>query len=289
MVTPRRHCIPGAAAEGPEAAQSAAEAEKNATLVHGDRGGMQRLPQSGVKYATESRQIRAGEDTSVACEMQNCVDMILRCLYIDTPDPAFLSLEPRYQAGFLDAEELDAYVAQPEYGLTERFVRRELAMGHECFAIREGRSLATYGWYSTTPTHFTDDLSVRFGRQWVYMYAGFTPPAYRGQRLHAFAMTLVLSLYRARGYRGLVSIVQADNDASLKSCARMGYRQFGTIYTARPGRLLQRRRTGGPLDRVFVVTTPGCRAFGFQLARTPIGVDPTPAPAKAAVATSDAR
>ena len=250
---------------------------------------MQRLPQSGVKYATERRQIRAREGTRVACEMQNCVDMILRCLYIDTPDPAFLSLEPRYQAGFLDAEELNRYVAQPEYGLTERFVRRELAMGHECFAIREGQSLATYGWYSTTPTHFTDDLSVRFGRQWVYMYSGFTPPAYRGRRLHAFAMTLVLSLYRARGFKGLVSIVQADNDASLKSCARMGYRQFGTIYTARPGRLLRRRRTGGLLDRVFVVATPGCRAFEFDLAHTPVGVDPTPAPANAAVATSDAR
>lgn len=200
--------------------------------------------------------------------------MILRCLAIDTPDPAFLSLDSRYQAGFLDAEELDRYVAQPEYGLTDQFVRRELSMGHECFAIRDGQSLATYGWYSTTPTHFTDDLSVRFDRRWVYMHSGFTHPAYRGRRLHAFGMTIVLTLYRARGFKGLVSIVHSNNAASLKSCARMGYRHFGTIYTARPGRLLGLRRPSRRLDRVFILTTPGCRAFGFHLARTPVGVEP---------------
>ncbi len=214
--------------------------------------------------------------------------MILRCLYIDTPDPAFLTLEPGYEAGFLDAEELDRYVAQPEYGLSERFVRRELGMGHECFAIRAGRSLATYGWYSTTPTHFTDDLSVRFGRQWVYMHSGFTHPAHRGRRLHAFGMTIVLTLYRARGFKGLVSIVTADNAASLKSCARMGYRQFGSIYTARPGRLLGLRRQPAWLDRVFVLATPGCREFGFRLDRTPVGVEPLAAPATPVVATPDA-
>ena len=69
--------------------------------------------------------------------------MILRCLYIDTPDPAFLKLEAGYQAEFLGAEELEGYVAQPEFGLTEEFVTRELAMGHECFAIRHGTALAT--------------------------------------------------------------------------------------------------------------------------------------------------
>lgn len=222
--------------------------------------------------------------------MHNAIRMILRCLYIETPDPAFLALEPRYQAGFLDAEELDRYVAEPEYGLTEHFVRRELAMGHECFAIREGEALATYGWYSTTATHFTDDLSVRFGRPWVYMHSGFTHQAYRGRRLHAIGMSIVLSLYRARGLRGLVSIVEANNEASLKSCARMGYRRFGTIYTVRPGRLLGLRRPSGLADRVFLLATPGCRKFGFHLARIPVGVQPSvPAPATAAVATSDAR
>jgi hypothetical protein len=207
--------------------------------------------------------------------------MVLQCLYIDTPDPAFLTLEAGLEAGFLDAATLDRYVSRPEYGLSERFVARELAAGHECFAICAGDALATYGWYSTTATHFTDDLSVHFGRQWVYMHSGFTHPAYRGRRLHAFGMTIVLSLYRTRGFKGLVSIVSADNAASLKSCARMGYRRFGTIYTARPGRLLGLRQPPSWLDRVFVLATPGCRQVGFRLDRTPVGVEPLAAPVPA--------
>ena len=214
--------------------------------------------------------------------------MILRCLYVDAPDPEFLTLEPGYRAEFLGPDELDGYVAQPEYGLTEQFVSRELAMGHECFAIRHGDALATYGWYSTTATHFTDDLSVRFDRHWVYMHSGFTHPAFRGRRLHAYGMTIVLTRYRARGYSGLVSIVAGNNAASLKSCARMGYRHFGTIYTARPGRWLGLRHPPRLLDRAFIVSTPGCRAFGFRLDRTPVGVTPPAASARVAVAMSDA-
>ena len=201
--------------------------------------------------------------------------MILRCLYIDTPDPSFVRLENRYRAGYLDAAELEQYVARAEYGLSPSFVARELAMGHECFGIREGDALATYGWYSTSPTHFTDDLSVRFGQQWVYMHSGFTHPAYRGRRLHAIAMTTALSLYRARGYRGLVSVVSADNQASLRSCDRMGYRQFGTIYTARLGRLSGVRHIPGIKDRVFVFATPGCHEFRFGLSRTPVVPPPS--------------
>jgi len=196
--------------------------------------------------------------------------MILRCLYIDTPDPVFLSLEANHRADYLRAGELEQYVERAEYGLSRSFVARELAMGHECFGIREGDALATYGWYSTSPTHFTDDLAVRFGRQWVYMHSGFTHPDYRGRRLHAIAMTIALTVYRARGFSGLVSFVNADNVASLKSCSRMGYRQFGTIYTARLGRLLGLRHVPGIRDRVFVFATPGCREFRFSLDRTPV-------------------
>jgi ribosomal protein S18 acetylase RimI-like enzyme len=212
--------------------------------------------------------------------------MILRCLYIDTPDPAFLTLEANYRAEYLDAGELEQYVARAEYGLSPSFVARELAMGHECFAIREGEALAAYGWYSTTPTHFTDDLSVRFGRQWVYMHSGFTHPAYRGRRLHAIAMTIALTLYRARGFRGLVSVVSADNEASLKSCDRMGYHQFGTIYTARLGRLPGLRHVPGIKDRVLLFATPGCREFRFGLDRTPVVAPPAAIVAPRSRATS---
>ena len=170
------------------------------------------------------------------------------------------------RAEFVDAADLERYATQPEYDLPQDFLRRAQAVGDECFAIRDGDVLAAYGWYSTSTNHFTDELTLHFSSDWVYMYRGFTHPAYRGRRLHAVGMTLALSAYRARGFKGLVSCVEARNQASLKSVYRMGYRDFGTIYGIRPGRLLGIRNPHGRLlGRQLIYCTPGCRRFGFWL------------------------
>lgn len=207
--------------------------------------------------------------------------MILKCLYIDAPDPDFLSLPAPYEAGFLDAETLRAFLNEEEYELSERLVSRALAMSDECFAIRAGDTLAAYGWYSIRAHRFSEEQTLRFGPEWVYMHHGFTHPAHRGRRLHAIGMTMALAAYQARGFRGLVSLVAAGNDASLKSCHRMGYRPFGTLYTFRLGRLLGLQHAKGRLLNVpFAYCTPGCRPFGFWLERTtssaPAASEPEP-------------
>jgi hypothetical protein len=198
--------------------------------------------------------------------------VILKCLYIDTADPAFLTLPPTYQAGMLDSETVWRYAAQPDLDLPESFVRRALSVGDECFAIRDGDTLAAYGWYSSSANHFSDDLTLHFSHEWVYMYRGFTHPAYRGKRLHAFGMTLALAAYQARAFKGLVSCVEARNRASLTSVYRMGYRDFGTIYGIRMGRLLGvKHSTSRALNHQLVYCTPGCKRFGFWLERTGLG------------------
>ena len=207
--------------------------------------------------------------------------MILKCLYIDRPDADYLRLEAPYAAGFVGGDTLRAYMDHPEYDMTAEFLNRSLVVGDECFAIRDGATLAAYGWYSIGVHHFSDEQRLHFGRQWVYMHHGFTHPAHRGRRLHAIGMTLALAAYQARGFRGIVSLVAADNEASLKSCYRMGYRDFGTLYTLRlsslPGlRRLQHRL----LDLPLAWCTPGCRAFEFRRERTgaarPVGAAPQP-------------
>ncbi len=193
--------------------------------------------------------------------------MIFKCLYIDKPDPAFLRLDGRYRAEFLDTETIWRYASDPENDLNEESIRRALAAHDECFAIREGDALAAYGWYSRAGTFYVSDtLRLHFDPQWLYMYRGFTHPKYRGQRLHAFGMTMALASYLAGGARGFVSTVESRNDASLKSCARMGYREFGMIYEVRLGRLLGVRHPKSRLlRRHLVFRTPGCQAFGFWL------------------------
>jgi len=196
--------------------------------------------------------------------------VILKCVYIDTADPTYRAISSKYQAGFLDTETVWRYAGQPEYDLPESFLRRALGVNDECFAIRDGDTLAAYGWYSSSANHFSDDLTLHFSPRWVYMYRGFTHPGYRGQRLHAVGMTMALDAYKARGFEGLVSCVEARNTASLKSVYRMGYHDFGTIYGLRLGRLLGlRHATQRMLNHQFIYCTPGCRTFGFWLERTP--------------------
>ena len=193
--------------------------------------------------------------------------MIYRCLNVDTPDPAYLRLDGKYRAEFLDTETIWRYAHDPQNDLNEASVRRSLAARDECFAIRDGDTLAAYGWYSRAGAfHVSETLRLHFDPQWVYMYRGFTNPAYRGQRLHAIGMTMALDAYLSRGTRGFVSTVQSWNEASLKSCARMGYHEFGTIYEVRLGRLLGMRQPKSQLlRRHLVFRTPGCVAFGFWL------------------------
>lgn len=85
------------------------------------------------------------------------------------------------------------------------------------------------------------------------MYKGLTRHEYRGQRLHAIGMNRALQHYLEQGAKGLVSYVESTNVDSLKSCFRLGYRQFGSIYLW---------RVFGHYLRLY---SPACRRYGFSL------------------------
>lgn len=132
----------------------------------------------------------------------------------------------------------------------EECVRR----GDRCYALTANGELAAHGWYSVKPTSAAlDGLQIRFDSAWSYMHAGFTAEGHRGRRLHGVGMYGALDALTAEGARGLVSIVEATNHSSLKSCARLGYKNFGKLYVLKVG------------GRDRTCATPGCRRLGFQL------------------------
>jgi hypothetical protein len=179
---------------------------------------------------------------------------ILRGVYVERPDAAFLESPEEYRAGFLPARTLGEFAQDPATELSPEFVEQALEAGDECYAFCDGAKLAAYGWYATTPTAVgSPHLLLHFSPSYVYMYKGFTGDAYRGQRLHAIGMTRALREYRQRGFRGLVSYVESTNFDSLKSCDRMGYRVFGSIYLLRL------------FGRDFAFSSPGCRQFDFRV------------------------
>ena len=192
--------------------------------------------------------------------------MITKCLYTDTVNPRFLALSPGYHARFLSPSDVWRYAQVPDNDLPESFVTHALAIGDECFAILHGDTLANYSWYTKVTNRFSATLRLDFDRRWVYQYRAFTLPTHRGRRLHAIGMTNALKVCLERGDRGLLICVDASNKASMTSCLRMGYRVFGTIYSAAPARLLGHRGPKhGPLTRHLIYHSPGCRRFKFRL------------------------
>lgn len=128
--------------------------------------------------------------------------------------------------------------------------------GDRCFAIYDGDTLASFGWYSTQPTPLIElggGLVLHFDSAYAYMYNGFTHPKYRGQRLHAIGMAAACETYTREGKKGLVSYVEASNFSSLKSCYRMGYESFGHVGVLKVG------------DRYLSRATPDCRKYDFYV------------------------
>jgi len=182
---------------------------------------------------------------------------VLKGICIETVDPAFLECHPRYGGLFLDETMLRQLSGDPKNELTPKFLDEALAKGDACYGFVAGSELAAYGWYSSKPTDLElPGLQLFFSDRYVYMYKGFTAPNHRGQRLHAVGMTRALQAYINRGYRGIVSYVEWNNFSSLKSCYRMGYRDFGNIAIAGVG------------DHYVLHHDAGCRQYGFRLRRT---------------------
>ncbi|MBA3540748.1 MAG: GNAT family acetyltransferase [Deltaproteobacteria bacterium] len=172
-------------------------------------------------------------------------------------DRSFLTAEPDLQWGFLDGETLQRALSHvSDSDMDQTFVRSAIGGGDRCYGALDGDILASYGWYATKPTEVTEGLELRFSDQWAYMYKGYTPKAYRGRRLHGIGMARAMMAFVDEGYKGLVSYVDAANEASLKSCARLGYQTFGTLMAA------QVRSSW------LTHATRGCEPYQIQLAAT---------------------
>jgi len=190
---------------------------------------------------------------------------VLHAHYAEEPDPAFLAVAERYRGAFLTPRALAQFARDPQAGLSDEFVRHALARGDKCYGAVHDGALKAYGWYADKPTPVCDDLQLHFSRGYIYMYKGFTNDAHRGKRLFPSGVSRALAHYRSAGYKGMLLYVEATNLDSLKSCARMGFRIFGSVYVVRL------------LGRSFIYATPGCARFGFRVEASPSGAFSDPA------------
>jgi ribosomal protein S18 acetylase RimI-like enzyme len=181
---------------------------------------------------------------------------IFRIICLENVHPKYQIVEPPFEWGLLDKSQLEKLTRCPDYDITEDFLASAIERGDQCYGIRDGRVMASYAWYSRQPTQTSDDLTVYFSSEYVYMYKGFTHPQYRGQRLYAIGLNLAMREYLARGYKGLVLYVESNNFSSLKSVQRLGYQRIGCVTVWKP--------FGWPI----IHTGGGCRKFGLFLRPT---------------------
>lgn len=186
---------------------------------------------------------------------------ILKCIYVSSVDASFLKGKETYTYGFLTPDQLFEFAKYEKYELSKEVLAQALDKGDECYAILDGSNLAAYGWYTNKPTAVSfqstedgqEDLLIRFSPNYIYMYKGFTHYDYRGRRLHAIVMTCALQAYLNRGFKGIACFVEAQNYASLKSCYRMGYKDFGNIQIVKLG------------GKYLIRNDRGCQEFEFVL------------------------
>src|SRR5262245_21368562 len=181
---------------------------------------------------------------------------VLRGHVIEEVDPAFLQDPEGYSGSFLGGRALHAFTHDPETALPAEFVRYAFDKGEKCFGFVHHGSLRAYGWYATTATRVSPELRIDFAHGYVYMYRGFTHASHRGKRLFPTGMTRALRHFRSVGYKGMVLYVDATNLDSLKACARMGWRVFGTGYVVKL------------FGRNFIYCSRSCSRYGFRLENT---------------------
>ncbi len=143
----------------------------------------------------------------------------------DHVNPELLRRPLPYECRFLSAPEIAGVVRDPDLVRVSGMPRAD----DLCFAISDGATVASVGWYATRPTRLAGTATVHFDSRYVYMYGGYTAPPYRGQHLHGIGLARATALLGAHGHAGVVSIAESVNFASLASCDRIGFRRCGTV------------------------------------------------------------
>ena len=175
-------------------------------------------------------------------------------LTLDNTDDQFLEAHSGFPGELVTGDNIRSLIG-PETGITEKFVVGALQRGNWAYVLRDGQRVASYGWYSRQSVPIDEYFSVLFSDDYVYMYKGFTHRDYRGEKLHAYGMAHALSAAVDSGSKGLISYVEADNFASLRSCDRLGYKIFGTCIVLRL------------FGKNLILRSPSCKHFDFGVRR----------------------
>ncbi len=103
--------------------------------------------------------------------------------------------------------------------------------GDTCLLSYVDGELAGYTWaHSRGCPELLPDLTMSVPRQYLYSFAAFTLPAYRGLGLQAFRHRALLEHPRWKEKKGLLSLVAHTNYSSRRGQAKSGHRRIGDVW-----------------------------------------------------------
>ena len=128
----------------------------------------------------------------------------------------------------LHRSDLLRLAGDPVYDFSLRFLQGLESRDDPCFAAFAGGELVSYGFFSAAPTDIDEYLRFHFPIRWLYVYKGFTHPAWRGRRLRPFVLLNALPallewLGPVSEPVGLVTLVLSNNHSSLNALNRIGF------------------------------------------------------------------
>ncbi len=111
-------------------------------------------------------------------------------------------------------------------------VHRRLAKGARAsVALLGDRSIAGYGWVSHDAARIYElGIHVRLPHGHAYIWDCLTLPAYRGRGIFPALLRFIVEQQRIAGIRQVWAGVAPENDASLRSFARAGFRLVAHTY-----------------------------------------------------------
>jgi hypothetical protein len=169
---------------------------------------------------------------------------IFDCVQLRPEDvnTALVDSADRYECRFLEPDEIERFAVDLDR-VSARVAREALARGDACYAVLDGGSLANLSCFAPRPTPLLNDLVVHFDPPRWYMYGAFTPPPYRGRRLHALGVLGGSLALFDQGVPSLVGVYERTNYASMVSALRMGWKRCGGLYRVGIGSWMRHGRT----------------------------------------------
>lgn len=161
--------------------------------------------------------------------------LYLDCLHIIVLDrenlrPLHPSNAHRLSTKFATLEDLQEMEEQGCWEIEQRKLEF-FNQGDTCLLSYVDNKLAGYTWAHTKGCpELVPGLILSVPREYLYNYAAFTLPEYRGYNLQSFRHHELLNHHRWKDKKGMLGFVRHTNYSSKKGQDKSGYRRIGGIW-----------------------------------------------------------